>query len=63
MIDQPAIAELGKRFDDCRGERAEIVQLFRDNGPDYVEIQAGVFMHGYVAEPDHLLHSCGEIGQ
>jgi hypothetical protein len=37
--------------------------LFRDNGPDYIEIHAGVFMHGHVAKPDHLLHSCGEIGQ
>ena len=62
MIDQPAIAELGERFDDCRGERSEILQLFGDNGVDHIQIQAGVFMHGNVAEPDHVLHSGCQIG-
>lgn len=57
------IAELGKRFDDCRGERTEGVQLLRDDGLNDFQVQAGIFMHGYVAESDHLLHSCGEIGQ
>lgn len=62
MINQPTIVELGERFDDRRGERSEILQLFRDNGPDYVEIQADILMHGHVAETDHVLHSGCQIG-
>ncbi len=56
------IAELGKRFDDCRGERSEILQLFGNDGVDHIQIQAGVFVHGYVAEADHVLHSGCQIG-
>ncbi len=29
---------------------------------DYIQIQAGVFMHGHVAEADHVLHAGGQIG-
>jgi hypothetical protein len=57
-----SIAELGKCFDDGRGERSEIAQLFGDNGVDHIQIQASVFVHGHVAEADHVLHSGCQIG-
>jgi hypothetical protein len=63
VIDQSAIAELGKRFDDRRGERSKILQLFGDHGVDHIQIQASVFVHGNVAEPDHMLHSGCQIGR
>jgi arabinogalactan endo-1,4-beta-galactosidase len=57
-----AIACLGKRFDDCRGERSEILQLFGNDGVDYIQVQAGVFVYGHIAKADHVLHSGCQIG-
>ena len=56
-------AELGEGLHDRRGERAEVVQLFGDDGMDHIEIQTGVFMHGHVTEADHPLHVGHQLGR
>ena len=55
--------ELGARFHYRRGKRAEVVQLFGDDGLDHVQVQAGIFMHSDVAEADHALHASCEVGR
>lgn len=52
---------LGARLHNGRGKCPEIVQLFGNDGLDYIEIQTGVFVHGYVAEADHPLHAGCQI--
>ena len=36
--------------------------MFSDDCEDDVEIEAGVFVHGHVAEADHVLHAGGYVG-
>ena len=55
-------AELGERLHDRRGEGAEVVQLFGDDGMDHIQVQAGVFMHGHIAEANHPLHAGRQLG-
>ena len=52
---------LGASLYDSRRECAEIVQLFGDDGMDDIEIEAGVFVHGHIAEADHSLHVLSEF--
>ena len=49
-------------FDSRRGEGAEVVQVFGDDRVDDVEVQAGVFMHGHIAKPDHPMQARREVG-
>lgn len=48
---------------DRRGESAKVVELFRDDRMDDIEVEAGVFMHGHVAEADHSLELAGQLGR
>ena len=50
------------RFYDRRGECAGDIQLFGDDGSNYIEIEAGVFVDGDVAEADHSFHMPSKIG-
>lgn len=36
--------------------------MFGDDRVDDVEIEAGVFAHGHIAEADHPLHARCEVG-
>ena len=47
-------------FDDGRGELAKVIQVFGDDRVHDVEIQAGIFVDGDIAEADHVLYAGGK---